>query len=50
METATKYIVIEIRTGSRATRTVYNTIKAARRACDRLDIAYGAINYRPQAV
>lgn len=50
METTAKYIVIEIRTGNRANRTTYNTIKAARRACDRLDLAYGAINFRPQSI
>jgi hypothetical protein len=44
----TKYAVVEHRSGR--ILAVYATIKRARRAADRLDLAYGAIGYRVQPV
>lgn len=44
------YIVIDNRTGDKATRTTYKTRAAASKAADRLDLAYGAIRYSVKAI
>jgi hypothetical protein len=44
------YIVIDTRTGLQATRTIYKTRRAASRAVDRLDNAYGAYRYQVRNV
>lgn len=44
------YIVIDRQTGSQATKTIYKTRVAARKAADRLDNAYGAYRYSVRPV
>jgi hypothetical protein len=44
------YVVLDRRTGKPANRTVYKSRRAALRAVDRLDNAYGAYRYFHKAV
>jgi hypothetical protein len=45
-----QYVVVDRKDGLQATRTVYATKKAATKAADRLDNAYGAYRYSVKAV
>jgi hypothetical protein len=44
------YVVLDRQTGKPANRTVYQSLRAALRAVDRLDNAYGAYRYFHKAV
>lgn len=39
------YVVWDRQTGQPANRTIYKSLRAALRAVDRLDLAYGACRY-----